>query len=105
MKISIPKTAIEHGILKVAIKNIPAESGVVKAYRITDSGQLSEEIGIAYLYGKGDNSIADEKAILQFRIHHNLLSPLRTGELTEICLVDSLTGMSSPTSFNVIEVY
>jgi hypothetical protein len=104
MKILVPKTAIDHGILRVLLSEIPVESGLVKAYRTNESGKLLEEIGIATLYGKGQPSLADEQTMLQFRIHKNLSSPLKQGEIVEICLENALTSTAVPAHFNVIQV-
>lgn len=104
MKILVPETAINHGILRVLLSSIPVESGLIKAYRINESGELLEEVGVAPLYGKGEPSIADEQTMLQVRIHKDLSSPLHKGEMIEICLENALTKEVTPAHFHVIQV-
>lgn len=96
MEVELTPAAAEEGVLRVWLRRIPEQSGVVYAFRKsglgTDDTSDKEPAGEAYLYGRGKDSEAREKVMLMFRLRRDQkMGAFRPGEKVDL-KVRSLEG-------------
>ena len=99
MDIRLTEASVRERVLRVRLRRIPEESGVLRAYLLGPDAP-DQPIGAATLYGRGAGSSARERAMLSFRLLPDV--PLSPGALVEIRLEG--VGGEHAVSFDVLEV-
>lgn len=86
MEVRLSEKAIRNGVLRIWLRRIPEEGGVLLAYA-SENSQVDQPIGTATLYGRGPGSEAQERSMLYFRLMQDLPNgTLTVGELIDIRL-------------------
>lgn len=98
----LTKKAIQDRILRVWLRRIPEESGILHAY-LVGSQTPDEPIGTATLYGRGWGSSANERTMLLFRLVHDTPSvSLTVGDVVSIRFEEEVDGQ--PTDYDILQV-
>lgn len=84
MEVRLSEKAINEGILRIWLRRIPIDGGILFAFATKNSDD-DEPIGMATLYGRGHGSSARERTMLIFRLSPDKQSGnLAVGDLVEI---------------------
>lgn len=84
MEVRLSEKAIKDGVLRIWLRRIPEEGGVLLAYA-SGNLQIDQPVGTATLYGRGSGSAAQERSMLHFRLAQDLLNgALAVGDLIDI---------------------
>lgn len=67
MEVRLTEKSIKDRVLRIWLRRVPKESGILHAYKVEQS-QFDKPIGTATLYGRGWGSSAEERTMLYFRL-------------------------------------
>lgn len=107
MKITVPATAAQSGVLRILLRRIPVWSEVVYAFRLGPDGAPASEVARAHVYGRGEGSDATERVTLQFRFRvAEGEEPPYAGETLLLCVALGEAGRYVPLDhdLDVLEV-
>ena len=104
MEIKLPETAAREGILRIWLRRIPVESGMILAMRRAEAGEPAQCIGQAGLFGRGEGSPAAENVMLLFRLSPGDGLPLTAGEPLDLLLDDQREGPPVGISLDILSV-
>ncbi|KKC99178.1 hypothetical protein KY46_13800 [Photobacterium halotolerans] len=102
MKITVPATAANSGILRVWLRRIPADSQIIYAFRTSPDAMNNYPVSQAPIYGRGQDSPAIEKVMLQFQVNSEE-QPFRAGEVLILKKLKSSYDASANPPLNAYE--
>ncbi|WP_299601711.1 hypothetical protein [uncultured Tateyamaria sp.] len=101
MELALTENALKEGVLRVWLRRIPDEGGIVHAYAVNNPN-ISTPVASATLYGRGSGSTASERTMLVFRLNMDELAGLiSVGDALEIRLEGDENGAFK---FDVLEI-
>lgn len=103
MQIKITQKALNEGILRVWLRKIPEEGGML--FLVANDGSASDRpVGTASLYGSGPNSQASERTMLHFRLDKSAADQLEAGDLLDIRIEGGADGKMRPVDLDITSV-
>lgn len=102
LEIRLTEKAVKDQVLRIWLRRIPEESGILHAYKVkrTEPDQL---VGTTTLYGRGPGSSAQERAMLIFRLAPPSASVrLLVGDLIEV-RIEAEDGLRA-VEFDILEI-
>lgn len=101
MELVLTEHALKEGVLRVWLRRIPDEGGIVHAYAVNNPN-ISTPVASAPLYGRGAGSEASERTMLMFRLNTDALAgQISAGDTLELRLEGD---ESKAFKFDVLEV-
>jgi len=92
MDIVLTETALKEGVLRVWLRRIPDEGGMVHAYAIGNPN-LTAPVASAPLYGRGPGSLARERTMLLFRLNlDEVEGHMSAGDVLKLQLEGDVSG-------------
>ena len=102
MQVRLSQQAIDEGILRVWLRRIPIEGGMLVAFR--SDGDNSEPVATAALYGRGHGSNAMERTMLLFHLAPQSDRTLREGDMLTIKIEGQTDSEYADIDLDVLEV-
>ncbi|GGX41904.1 hypothetical protein GCM10007385_06840 [Tateyamaria omphalii] len=86
MEVTLTENALKEGVLRVWLRRIPDEGGIVHAYAVNNPNSATP-VASATLYGRGAGSDASERVMLVFRLNlDDVAGALSAGDVLNIQL-------------------
>ena len=104
MQIKLTQKALAEGVLRVWLRKIPEEGGMLYLFASPEGLASDRPVGTASLYGSGPESLASERTMLHFRLTKSAMDQLAPGDLLDIRIEDGIDGKTRPVDLDITSV-
>jgi hypothetical protein len=103
MKIKLPQSAIDSGVMRVRLRRVPVHSNVIKAFLATGGPGTACEVAQGYIYGRGLGSPASESITIEFPLRLSVHT-LAAGDVLELRVQKDDGGAPVPIDLDITSI-